>query len=81
MAGSEKPKILIVDDIEVNLILLETVLRKENATILKSTSGPEAIEISAVNELAIIILDVSMPGMNGIEVAERIRMQDRKSVV
>ena len=76
MAGSEKPKILIVDDIEVNLILLETVLRKENATILKSTSGPEAIEISAVNELAIIILDVSMPGMNGIEVAEHIRLQE-----
>lgn len=75
MSFPEKPKILIVDDIEVNLILLETVLRKENATILKSMTGKEALEISAVNDLALIILDVSMPGMNGFELAEHIRNQ------
>ena len=75
MSVPEKPKILIVDDIEVNLILLETVLRKENATILKSMTGKEALEISAVNDLALIILDVSMPGMNGFELAEHIRNQ------
>ncbi len=80
MSGQEKPKILIVDDIEVNLILLETVLRKENATVLKSMSGFDALEISAVNDLALIILDVSMPGMNGFELAERIRSQDNNSL-
>ena len=48
MSGQEKPKILIVDDIEVNLILLETVLRKENATVLKSMSGFDALEALAL---------------------------------
>ena len=80
MSGTEKPKILIVDDIEVNLILLETVLRKENATILKSMTGKEALEISAANDLALIILDVSMPGMNGFELAEHIRNQDKNTL-
>lgn len=80
MSGQEKLKILIVDDIEVNLILLETVLRKENATILKSMTGKEALEISAVNDLALIILDVSMPGMNGFELAEHIRNQEHHAL-
>lgn len=80
MAALEKPKILIVDDIEVNLILLETVLRKEDAVILRASSGFEALEISAVNDLALIILDVSMPGMNGFELAERIRNQENNSL-
>lgn len=80
MSVQEKPKILIVDDIEVNLILLETVLRKENAAILKSMTGKEALEISAVNDLALIILDVSMPVMNGFELAEHIRNQDNNSL-
>ncbi|MBW6491110.1 MAG: response regulator [Lentimicrobium sp.] len=80
MAALEKPKILIVDDIEVNLILLETVLRKEDAVILRASSGFAALEISEVNDLALIILDVSMPGMNGFELAERIRNQKNNSL-
>jgi len=43
MATLEKPKILIVDDLEVNLILLETVLRKEPTEIFKATSGEMAL--------------------------------------
>lgn len=67
------PNILIVDDIEVNLILLETALRKENARIFKATSGQEALELTRQYEFALIILDVSMPVMNGFELAEHIR--------
>ncbi len=69
------PNILIVDDIEVNLILLETALRKEHAKIFKATSGHEALEITEKTEFALIILDVSMPVMNGFELAEYIRKQ------
>lgn len=67
------PNILIVDDIEVNLILLETALRKEQAKIFKATSGQEALELIKKQEFALIILDVSMPVMNGFELAEHIR--------
>lgn len=70
------PKILIVDDIEVNLILLETALRKEQAKIYKALSGEEALQLTATEEFALIILDVSMPVMNGFELAEHIRKQN-----
>lgn len=69
------PNILIVDDIEVNLILLETALRKEHAKIHKAMSGFEAIELTRQTEYALIILDVSMPVMNGFELAEHIRRE------
>ncbi len=74
------PNILIVDDIEVNLILLETALRKEHAKIFKATSGHEALEITEKTEFALIILDVSMPVMNGFELAEYIRKQPLNSL-
>lgn len=69
------PKILLVDDIEVNLILLETALRKEQASLHKASSGHEALRITENTEFALIILDVSMPVMNGFELAELIRKQ------
>lgn len=74
------PNILIVDDIEVNLILLETVLRKESAKIHKATNGPEALNLTEQHEYALIILDVSMPGMNGFELASLIRKQPLNSI-
>lgn len=77
MSLPEKPKILIVDDIEVNLILLETVLRREVADIYKATSGEAALKLAEELDLALVILDVSMPGMNGYEVAERLREEGR----
>jgi signal transduction histidine kinase/DNA-binding response OmpR family regulator len=69
------PNILIVDDIEVNLILLETALRKEQSKIYKAYSGYEALELTRQLEFALIILDVSMPVMNGFELAEHIRKE------
>ena len=76
MATLEKPKILIVDDLEVNLILLETVLRKEPTEIFKATSGEMALGIAKMHDFALFILDVSMPGMNGFELAEKLRNLD-----
>ncbi|HLN52252.1 MAG TPA: response regulator [Lentimicrobium sp.] len=74
------PNILIVDDIEVNLILLETALRKEQARIHKATGGEQALILTESQEFALIILDVSMPGMNGFELAAAIRKQQLNQV-
>lgn len=67
------PKILIVDDIEVNLILLETLLRKENMSVFTANSAMKAIELAAEHEFALLLSDVSMPVMNGYELARNIR--------
>jgi PAS domain S-box-containing protein len=71
------PNILVVDDIDTNLILIETVLKRENARLLLARSGREALEKASGIDIALMILDVSMPEMNGFELAERFREIER----
>lgn len=72
-------KILLVDDREDNLTSLESLLETtaENITYLLARSGEEALRIALKEELALILLDVQMPGMNGYEVAQYLRNNSR----
>ncbi|MCP3943714.1 MAG: response regulator [Desulfobacteraceae bacterium] len=74
---TENPKILIVDDTPENLFVLEKVLGKLDADIIKAASGNEALSSILYNNFALIILDVQMPEMNGYEVAEILKSDDR----
>ncbi len=73
-----KPVILVVDDQTQNNELLEAYLVPEGYEIIKATSGAEALEKLAGNQIDLILLDVMMPGMDGFEVTRRIR-QDQKN--
>ena len=73
-----KPVILVVDDQTQNNELLEAYLVPEGYEIIKATSGEEALEKLAGNQIDLILLDVMMPGMDGFEVTRRIR-QDQKT--
>lgn len=66
------PTILIVDDTEENLLFLEVVISKLNVNLIKASNGREALEKIKDIELALAILDVWMPEMNGYELAELI---------
>ena len=67
-------KILIVDDLESNITFLEyLILTRYDVTVLKATSGIEALEILRHNEIALILLDIMMPGMDGFAVIEKIK--------
>lgn len=68
-------KILLVDDRNENLISLESLLRKEgeNISYLFARSGDEALKIALKEELALILMDVQMPGMNGYETTRFLR--------
>ena len=70
-------KILIVDDLPQNLIALEHQLDELGAEIVKAESGEAALEHLLLNDFALIILDVQMPGMDGYETAEFIRNNKR----
>ena len=62
--------ILIVDDQKANLVALEATLAElENVEIIAATSGPEALSILLKKSVAMVLLDVQMPGMDGFEVA------------
>jgi|GEM_PF-140990 len=71
------PKILIVDDDERNLLALETILKKTQADIVRSTSGEHALACLIQEEFALILLDVQMPGMDGFETATLLRQNNR----
>lgn len=77
MENDTLPRILVVDDIDTNLILIETILRREKAQIIRARSGSEALEKASDLDLALMILDVSMPEMNGFELAEHFREMER----
>src|SRR6185436_2505907 len=65
--------ILIVDDIPENLRSLEALLEALGQNIVRAASGQEALRILLDREFAVILLDVRMPGMDGLETAEYIR--------
>ncbi len=73
----EKQNILIVDDKPENLFALEQVLNKLGARIIKAASGNEALAFTLNHEFALILLDVKMPEMDGYEVAEIIRGEEK----
>ena len=68
---------LLVDDLEDNLVSLEALLRRDGLVLLKARSGEEALELMLVHDIALGLLDVQMPGMDGFELAELMRGNDR----
>ncbi len=66
---NQLPNLLIVDDSEKNLVLLEFIIRKINVNLIQALSGVEALEKVEGMELALAIIDVQMPDMNGYELA------------
>lgn len=72
-ASAPDVHILVVDDVEQNLIAIEALLTRPGVRVLKANSGVAALEILLLQEVALILLDVQMPNMNGFELAELVR--------
>jgi response regulator RpfG family c-di-GMP phosphodiesterase len=70
-------KFLLVDDIEANLLALEGLLKRPGLHVLKAHSGAEALELLLVHEVALALLDVQMPEMDGFELARLMRGAER----
>lgn len=75
--NKSKIKILLVDDEPDILELLSYNLSNEGYQILTAENGKEALKVADQNQPNLIILDVMMPVMDGIETCERLRMDDR----
>ena len=69
--------VLIVDDSSYNLYALEEILSSNGINILKASSGNEALNLMLDKDIAIVLLDVQMPDMNGFEVAEIMRSYEK----
>jgi CheY-like chemotaxis protein len=73
----ERAKILLVDDRPENLVALEAVLGALDQTLVRATSGEEALKALLTEEFAVILLDVQMPGLDGFETAAHIKRRER----
>jgi len=77
----DRVKILLVDDRPENLLALEAILEPLGQSLVRATSGPDALKRVLETEFAVILLDVQMPGMNGFEVAEIIKSRERSRTI
>src|SRR5690625_3789671 len=76
-----KPKILVVDDEERIRRLLRMYLEREEFNIEEAEDGKEALELAKNNDYDLIILDIMMPEMDGIEVCEELRKEKSTPII
>src|SRR5262245_57443518 len=72
-----KANILLVDDKEENLFVFEQILSDLGQNLLKATSGQDALKYVYSHDITVILMDVTMPGMDGFETATLIRARDK----
>jgi DNA-binding response OmpR family regulator len=73
----KKANVLLVDDKTENLLALETVLENLGQNLIRASSAREALRFLLLEDVALILLDVQMPGLSGFELAELIRERER----
>ena len=77
MTRDDKVNILLVDDQPSKLLTYEVILRELGENLIKASSGREALEQLLKNEMAVILMDVSMPELDGFQLASMIREHPR----
>jgi len=77
MKSEEHINILMVDDSATNLLALQSILSAPDRNLVSASSGNEALRYLLDHEVAVILMDVYMPGLDGLETAELIRGRER----
>ena len=80
-SADETVKILLVDDEARNLDALESILEASGCTFVRAQSADEALLATLQNDFAAIVLDIKMPGMDGLELAQLIKQRKRSKHV
>jgi two-component system response regulator (stage 0 sporulation protein F) len=74
----KKKKILIVDDQYGIRVLLDEVFRKEGYQTYQAANGKQALALAEQNEPDLVILDMKIPGMDGLEILKRIKVLNQE---
>ncbi len=75
------PKILVIDDDEIQLKLLSDILVREGYTVYSTADGPRGVVLYKAHWPDLILLDLALPSMTGMEVVEQIRSFDPRAKV
>ncbi len=79
MSALDRARVLIVDDLPEKLLVYTTVLEELDAELIVARSGTEALKRVLNEDFAVILLDVNMPGMDGLETASLVRRYKRSA--
>ena len=71
-----EPLILVADDDEDILLLVTTRLRRDGFNVVSASRGDEALAVAREHKPALAVLDIGMPGLDGLEVLEQIRADE-----
>jgi len=77
MTASEKVNILMVDDQPAKLLSYEVILAELGENLIKANSAKEALSVLLKTDIAVVLMDVSMPDVDGFELADIIRQHPR----
>jgi two-component system, cell cycle response regulator DivK len=66
-------KVLVVEDNEKNLYLISFILEKMGHRVIAARTGEEGVELALREQPALILMDIQLPGINGLETTRRIR--------
>ena len=77
MTAQDQVNILLVDDQQSKLLTYEVILRELGDKLIMASSGKEALEVLLKNEIAVVLMDVSMPELDGFQLASMIREHPR----
>jgi two-component system, sensor histidine kinase and response regulator len=75
--ASDAVNVLVVDDVPQNITAVEVALARPGLRLLTASCGTDALEILLTHEVALALIDVRMPGMDGFELAELMRGVER----
>lgn len=68
--------VLVIDDDAMNLKMAEFILSKKMYRVLKAASGQKGLALLRQEAVDLVLLDIEMPGMSGVEVLEQIREEE-----
>src|ERR1700756_2740911 len=77
MKADEKVNILMVDDQPAKLLSYEVILAELGENLIKATTAAEALNVLLKTDIAVVLMDVSMPDLDGFELADVIRQHPR----
>lgn len=78
---NNRKKVLCVEDNSVNMLLVSRIVEAEGHDLIKAEDGPKALDILENTTPDIILLDINLPGINGLELARKFKANDKLAPV
>jgi two-component system cell cycle response regulator DivK len=76
-----RARVLIVEDNEKNMKLFRDVLQATGYSTVEATTGEEAMELARSHAPSLVLMDIQLPGIDGVEVLARLRQEERTAAI